>query len=94
MAHGWVTADGIPAAHFTVADVEAEVERLRALGVRFTHRPTRMGPMTTAVFDETCGNLIQIGVITASPRDTRLRPGAIAAGGRPLVTHGLPGSAH
>jgi catechol 2,3-dioxygenase-like lactoylglutathione lyase family enzyme len=53
-------ADGIPATSFGVDDVHAEYERLRALGVRFTQEPTAMGPMTTAVLDDTCGNLIQI----------------------------------
>ncbi|MEV8127284.1 VOC family protein [Streptomyces sp. NPDC085944] len=52
--------DGIPAASFTVADVRAEYERLRGLGVRFTQEPMEMGPVTTAVLDDTCGNLIQI----------------------------------
>ena len=37
-----------------------EHERLTGLGVRFTQAPTEMGPVTTAVFDDTCGNLIQI----------------------------------
>ena len=41
-------------------DVNAEFERLRALGVRFTQEPVEMGPVTTAVLDDTCGNLIQI----------------------------------
>jgi hypothetical protein len=40
--------------------VHEEFERLRELGVRFTQEPTTMGPVTTAVFDDTCGNLIQI----------------------------------
>lgn len=52
--------DGIPLAQFAVADVRAEHERLRGLGVRFTQEPLEMGPATTAVFDDTCGNLIQI----------------------------------
>ncbi|WP_047872096.1 VOC family protein [Nocardiopsis sp. RV163] len=52
--------DGIPLAQFAVADVRAEHERLRGLGVRFTQEPLEMGPVTTAVFDDTCGNLIQI----------------------------------
>ncbi|MGY0021708.1 VOC family protein [Streptomyces sp. cg35] len=52
--------DGIPLAQFAVADVKAEHERLRGLGVRFTQEPLEMGPVTTAVFDDTCGNLIQI----------------------------------
>ncbi|MED7948140.1 VOC family protein [Kitasatospora sp. NPDC058201] len=52
--------DGIPAASFAVEDVPAEFERLRALGVRFTQEPQEMGPVTVAVLDDTCGNLIQI----------------------------------
>ncbi|MGD9485416.1 VOC family protein [Streptomyces sp. TRM70308] len=52
--------DGIPLAQFAVDDVEAEYARLHALGVRFTQEPLAMGPVTTAVFDDTCGNLIQI----------------------------------
>jgi len=55
-----LVADGIPYTSFGVDDIEAEVGRLRALGVRFTQEPTAMGPVTTAVFDDTCGNLIQI----------------------------------
>ncbi|MCY0938395.1 VOC family protein [Streptomyces sp. H34-S4] len=52
--------EGIPLAQFAVEDVKAEYERLRALGVRFTQEPLAMGPVTTAVFDDTCGNLIQL----------------------------------
>ena len=55
-----LVADGIPFTSFAVADVRAEVERLRALGVTFTQEPLDMGPVTTAVLDDTCGNLIQI----------------------------------
>ena len=55
-----LVADGIPFTSFAVDDVEAEYERLRGLGVRFTQEPTDMGPVTTAVLDDTCGNLIQI----------------------------------
>lgn len=55
-----LVADGIPATQFAVDDVYAEYERLTALGVRFTQLPTEMGPVVTAVFDDTCGNLIQI----------------------------------
>jgi catechol 2,3-dioxygenase-like lactoylglutathione lyase family enzyme len=55
-----VTADGIPLASFEVDDVQAEYERLHAAGVTFTQPPTPMGPVTTAVFDDTCGNLIQL----------------------------------
>jgi catechol 2,3-dioxygenase-like lactoylglutathione lyase family enzyme len=52
--------DGIPFTSFGVDDVEQEYERLRGLGVHFTQEPTAMGPVTTAVLDDTCGNLIQI----------------------------------
>jgi catechol 2,3-dioxygenase-like lactoylglutathione lyase family enzyme len=52
--------DGIPFTSFAVDDVEAEHDRLVGLGVRFTQPPTSMGPVTTAVLDDTCGNLIQI----------------------------------
>jgi catechol 2,3-dioxygenase-like lactoylglutathione lyase family enzyme len=52
--------DGIPFTSFAVDDVAAEHERLVAAGVRFTQGPRDMGPVTTAVFDDTCGNLIQI----------------------------------
>ncbi|HUG92233.1 MAG TPA: VOC family protein [Planctomycetaceae bacterium] len=53
-------ADGIPFTSFAVEDVQAEYERLRSAGLRFTQPPVEMGPVTTAVFDDTCGNLIQI----------------------------------
>jgi catechol 2,3-dioxygenase-like lactoylglutathione lyase family enzyme len=52
--------DGIPFTSFGVDDVEVEHERLVGLGVRFTQPPTNLGPVTLAVFDDTCGNLIQI----------------------------------
>jgi len=52
--------DGIPATSFAVDDVAAESARLAQLGVRFTQQPTDLGPVVTAVFDDTCGNLIQI----------------------------------
>ena len=52
--------DGIPFASFEVDDVEAEHERLSGMGVRFVQAPTPMGEVTTAVLDDTCGNLIQI----------------------------------
>jgi Glyoxalase/Bleomycin resistance protein/Dioxygenase superfamily len=55
-----LVSDGIPVASFTVDDVEREFKRLRSLGVDFTQEPTQMGPVKTAVFDDTCGNLIQI----------------------------------
>jgi len=52
--------DGIPFTSFGVEDVQAEFDRLRAAGVHFTQPPVAMGPVTTAVLDDTCGNLIQI----------------------------------
>jgi catechol 2,3-dioxygenase-like lactoylglutathione lyase family enzyme len=55
-----LVADGIPFTSFAVADVHAEFDRLKGLGVRFTQEPLTMGPVTTAVLDDTCGNLIQI----------------------------------
>ncbi len=57
--------DGIPYTSFAVDDVAAEHDRLVGLGVRFTQPPTPMGQVTTAVFDDTCGNLIQIAELTA-----------------------------
>jgi catechol 2,3-dioxygenase-like lactoylglutathione lyase family enzyme len=55
-----LVADGIPFTSFAVDDAEAEYDRLRALGVRFTQEPVKMESVTTAVLDDTCGNLIQI----------------------------------
>ncbi|MCW2534638.1 MAG: glyoxalase/bleomycin resistance protein/dioxygenase [Modestobacter sp.] len=55
-----LVADGIPFTSFAVPDVHAETARLKALGVTFTQEPLSMGPVTTAVLDDTCGNLVQI----------------------------------
>lgn len=55
-----IFAEGIPATMFGVADVHEEYNRLIKLGVKFTIEPTVMGDVTLAVFDDTCGNLIQI----------------------------------
>jgi len=55
-----LVGDGIPFTSFAVKDVQAEYERLRSAGVHFTQPPVDMGPVTTAVLDDTCGNLIQI----------------------------------
>lgn len=52
--------DGIPFTSFAVEDIAAEHKRLESLGVRFTQPPTDYGTVITAVFDDTCGNLIQI----------------------------------
>ena len=51
---------GIPAASFGVMDIRAECEKLKSRGVAFTMEPIEMGDVTIAVFDDTCGNLIQI----------------------------------
>ncbi|MCY3719430.1 MAG: VOC family protein [Anaerolineaceae bacterium] len=59
--------DGIPATSFAVDDVAAEHERLVAKGVRFVQPPTDLGTVITAVFDDTCGNLIQIAEEKGQP---------------------------
>ena len=51
---------GIPAASFSATDIRAEYEKLKSLGVAFVMEPTEMGNVTIAVFDDTCGNLVQI----------------------------------
>ena len=51
---------GIPAASLSATDVRAEYEKLKSLGVAFVMEPTEMADVTIAVFDDTCGNLIQI----------------------------------
>jgi predicted enzyme related to lactoylglutathione lyase len=57
--------DGIPYTAFQVDDTQKEYERLRKLGVEFVMEPTNMGSSIAAVFDDTCGNLIQIFQVTA-----------------------------
>lgn len=52
--------DGIPSAQFAVDDVAAEYERLTTKGVAFTQPPTDIGTAVVAVFDDTCGNLVQL----------------------------------
>ena len=53
-------AQGIPVAAFEVTDIRKEFARLTAHGVAFTREPTNAGPVTLAVFSDTCGNLIQL----------------------------------
>jgi catechol 2,3-dioxygenase-like lactoylglutathione lyase family enzyme len=55
-----LVADGIPAASFQVGDLDAEFERLRALGVEFVQEPMVAGPVRMAVLNDTCGNLVQL----------------------------------
>jgi catechol 2,3-dioxygenase-like lactoylglutathione lyase family enzyme len=58
--------DGIPYASFAVSNVQEEYERLRKHGVDFSQPPTDLGPVVTAVLDDTCGNLVQITEVKAS----------------------------
>jgi predicted enzyme related to lactoylglutathione lyase len=60
-----LVADNIPFTTFEVDDIHQEYERLKQLGVEFTMEPTNMGMTTIAMFDDTCGNLIQIHQVTA-----------------------------
>lgn len=55
-----LVGDGIPFTSFAVRDIAAEFDRLRSLGVAFTQESAEMGPVITAVLDDTCGNLIQL----------------------------------
>ncbi|MBP1949667.1 VOC family protein [Virgibacillus litoralis] len=55
-----IYSEGIPTISFAVDDIQQEYERLKKRGVEFTAEPTEMGPVTFAIFDDTCGNLIQI----------------------------------
>jgi glyoxylase I family protein len=57
---GAMFTQGIPLAAFEVSDIEAECTRLTSHGVAFTQPPTKAGPVTIAVFSDTCGNLIQL----------------------------------
>ncbi|MEW5988239.1 MAG: VOC family protein [Chloroflexota bacterium] len=56
--------DGIPFTAFQVDDIQKEYVRLKELGVEFTMEPTNAGMATVAVFNDTCGNLIQIYQVT------------------------------
>jgi catechol 2,3-dioxygenase-like lactoylglutathione lyase family enzyme len=61
-----LVADGIPFTSFAVDDVRRVHEELSAKGVTFVQPPTEMGPVTTAVLDDTCGNLIQLASMNAA----------------------------
>ena len=58
--------DGIPFTAFEVDDIQKEYARLKKLGVEFTMEPTNMGMSTIAIFEDTCGNLIQIYQVTGA----------------------------
>jgi RNA polymerase sigma factor (sigma-70 family) len=64
---------GLPLTAFMVDDAQGQYQRLTRLGVRFTSAPSSMGPVTVAVFDDTCGNLIQL---IQPPRRTDASPGS------------------
>ncbi|MFZ0442401.1 MAG: VOC family protein [Methanobacterium sp.] len=51
---------GIRAAAFSVEDIQKEFERIKKTGVIFQIDPSKVGTVTQALFDDTCGNLIQI----------------------------------
>ena len=53
-------AAGIPATAFITTDIAIEYQRLKTLGVKFRGEPKNMGPVTTVVFEDTCGNLINL----------------------------------
>jgi predicted enzyme related to lactoylglutathione lyase len=55
-----LVAQGMPMTTFFVDDIWKESERMKQLGVIFTMEPTTIGPTTVAIFDDTCGNLIQL----------------------------------
>ncbi|HWM15980.1 MAG TPA: VOC family protein [Microbacterium sp.] len=62
--------EGTPMVQFTVDDVHAEHERLVTAGVTFVQPPTDVGAVIAAVFDDTCGNLVQIVTPAPSPTPT------------------------
>ncbi len=51
---------GIPVTAFTTTDIQGEYSKLSKRGVRFRGEPKVMGPITTALFEDTCGNLINL----------------------------------
>lgn len=51
---------GIPATAFMTSNIAAEFQKLKAAGVKFRGEPTRMGPVTVVLFEDTCGNLINL----------------------------------
>jgi predicted enzyme related to lactoylglutathione lyase len=55
-----IYAQGLPVIIFGVEDIQAEYERLTGLGVKFTKPPTKVEWGIETIFDDTCGNYIQI----------------------------------
>jgi len=64
-----LVADKIPAHSFKVDDLDAEFKRLRGLQVKFEQEPVDAGSVRMAVFDDTCGNLIQLIQMMDASRD-------------------------
>ncbi len=61
---------GIPATAFMVDDIQQEFERMKGLGVQFRTEPTAAGPTMIAIFDDTCGNLIQLFQVNRDGEDS------------------------
>ena len=61
-----LVTDGIPYTAFEVDDIQNEYARMKKLGAEFTMEPTNMGSTTVAIFEDTCGNLIQIYQVTGA----------------------------
>ena len=76
-----LVADGIPFAQFTVDNVQTEYERLSDLGIEFTQPPADIGTAVVAVFDDTCGNLIQL----LTPKPEAIADTAGANAGEPTT---------
>ena len=55
-----LVADGIPYTMFQVDDIQKEYARLKGLGVNFKNEPKDLGPVSVAMFDDTCGNFVQL----------------------------------
>lgn len=58
-----VYEQGLPIIVFGVADIQAEYERLKARGVVFRGEPKKTDWGIEAIFEDTCGNLIQIAQV-------------------------------
>ena len=70
---------GIPATAFTTENIAAEFDRLRKLGVKFRTEPTEAGPITAALFEDTCGNLIYLVQPASLPRPASDRTGPVSS---------------
>lgn len=51
---------GVPLTAFTTNDIMGEYKRLKERGVVFRGEPAKMGPITAVLFEDTCGNLINL----------------------------------